>query len=71
VVAKEILQATEGGVKNFEPFIRYSGFTGSSINFNVILRVKTVTDQQLICHEFIKRIYGCYKQEGIIIQLQK
>ncbi|MDF2858617.1 MAG: MscS Mechanosensitive ion channel [Neobacillus sp.] len=70
-VAKEILQATEGGVKNFEPFIRYSGFTGSSINFNVILRVKTVTDQQLICHEFIKRIYGCYKQEGIIIQLQK
>ena len=70
-VAKEILQETEGGVKNFEPFIRYGSFGGSSINFNVILRVKTVTDQQLICHEFIKRIYARYKQEGIIIQLPK
>jgi len=70
-VAKETLQETEGGVKNFEPFIRYTGFTGASINFNVILRVNTVTDQQLICHEFIKKIYGRYKQEGIIIQFQK
>jgi small-conductance mechanosensitive channel len=70
-VAKEILQETKGGVKNFEPLIRYSSFTGSSINFNVILRVKAVTDQQLICHEFIKRIYARYKQEGIIIQLPK
>ena len=70
-VAKEILQETQGGVKNFEPFIRYGSFGGSSINFNVILRVKTVTDQQLICHEFIKRIYACYQQEGIIISIQK
>lgn len=70
-VAKEILQEIEGGVKTFEPFIRYSGFTGASINFNVILRVKAVTDQQLICHEFIKRVYVRYKQEGIMIQLPK
>ncbi len=71
VVAKEILQETQGGVKNFEPFIRYGSFGGASINFNVILRVKTVTDQQLICHEFIKRIYARYQQEGIIISIQK
>jgi len=70
-VAKEILQETEGGVKNFEPFIRYGGFAGSSINFNVILRVKTVTDQNLIRHEFIKKIYTRYKQEGIVIPVQK
>jgi small-conductance mechanosensitive channel len=70
-VAKEILQETEGGVKYFEPFIRYTGFTGVSINFNVILRVNTVTDQQLVCHEFIKKVYARYKQEGILIQLQK
>jgi small-conductance mechanosensitive channel len=70
-VAKEILQEIDGGVKNFEPFIRYGSFAGASINFNVILRVKAVTDQQLICHEFIKRIYECYQQEGIIMPVQK
>jgi small-conductance mechanosensitive channel len=70
-VAKEILQQTEGGVKNFEPVVRYGSFAGSSINFNVILRVKTVTDQHLIRHEFIKRIYKRYQQEGIIIPVQK
>lgn len=68
-VAKEIIQEIEGGAKKFDPYIRYNGFTGSSINFNVILRVNGVTDQQLICHEFIKRIYARYKQEGIMIQL--
>ncbi|MDF2633130.1 MAG: MscS Mechanosensitive ion channel [Pelosinus sp.] len=70
-VAKEILQETEGGVKTFEPFIRYGSFAGSSINFNVILRVKNVTDQHLIRHEFIKKIYARYQQEGIIIPFQK
>jgi len=70
-VAKEILQETEGGIKNFEPFIRYSSFGGASINFNVILRVKTVTDQHLVRHEFIKRIYKRYQQEGIVIPIQK
>ncbi len=70
-VAKEILQENEGGVKSFEPFIRYSSFAESSINFNVHLRVKTVTDQHLIRHEFIKRIYVRYQQEGIIIPFKK
>jgi small-conductance mechanosensitive channel len=70
-VAKEILQETEGGVKSFEPFIRYGSFTGSSIDFTVILRVKTVTDQNLIRHVFIKKIYARYQQEGIIIPFQK
>jgi small-conductance mechanosensitive channel len=70
-VAKEILQETEGGVKKFKPFVRYGSFAESSINFNVILRVKTVTDQHLIRHEFIKRIYTRYKQEGIVISSKK
>lgn len=68
-VAKEILQETEGGVNSFEPLVRYSSFAESSINFIVILRVKTVTDQHLIRHEFIKRIHARYQQEGIIIPL--
>ena len=66
-VAKEMLQETEGGVNSFEPLVRYSSFAESSINFSVILRVKTVTDQHLIRHEFIKRIHVRYQQEKIII----
>lgn len=66
-IAKEILQDTEGGVTSFEPCVRYVNFAESSINFNVILRVKTVTDQHLIRHEFIKRIHTRYQEEGIII----
>ncbi|VBB07577.1 mechanosensitive ion channel mscs transmembrane-2 [Lucifera butyrica] len=66
-VAKEILRETEGGVNNFEPVVRYVSFAESSINFNVILRVKSVTDQHLIRHEFIKRLHSRYQQEKIII----
>ena len=66
-VAKDVLHETPGGVNTFEPVVRYCSFAESSIEFNVILRVKTVTDQYLIRHEFIKRIHTRYQQEGIII----
>lgn len=66
-VAKIILQETEGGVNSFEPVVRYNGFAESSITFNVILRVKSVTDQYLVRHEFIKRLHVRYQQEGIKI----
>lgn len=66
-VAREVLQDTAGGVESFEPLVRYSGFADSSINLNVILRVKTVTDQFLVRHEFIKRLHARYQQEGVVI----
>jgi small-conductance mechanosensitive channel len=66
-VAKQILQEIEGGVKTFEPAVRYVSFGESSITFNVTLRVKTVTDQYLVRHEFIKRIHVRFQQEGIRI----
>jgi len=66
-VAKEVLRDTDGAVKNFDPFIRYNAFGESSIQFNVILRIKTVGDQHLIRHEFIKRLHVRYREEGITI----
>jgi small-conductance mechanosensitive channel len=66
-VAQEILQEIVGGVHSFEPVVRYNGFAESSITFNVILRVKSVTDQYLVRHEFIKRLHVRYQQQGIII----
>jgi small-conductance mechanosensitive channel len=70
-IAKQVLRDTAGGVKGFAPYIRYEGFAESGIHFNVILRVETVTDQSLIRHEFIKRIYKCYQQEGILVSPKK
>lgn len=70
-VAKEVLEETQGGVKGFEPLVRYCSFGEYSINFNVILRVKTVTNQSLIRHEFIKKVYARYQQEGIVIPVQR
>ncbi len=66
-VAKEVLRDTDGAVKDFDPFIRYNAFGESSIQFNVILRIKNVVDQHLIRHEFIKRLHMRYRDEGIKI----
>jgi small-conductance mechanosensitive channel len=66
-VAKEVLQQVEGGVKEFEPFIRYHTFSDFSINFTVILRAKEYVHKYLITHEFIKRLHRRYQLEGIEI----
>lgn len=66
-VAKEILREIEGGIPDFEPFMRYHTFADFSINFNVMLRAKEFFDQYLIKHEFIKRIHKRYEKEGIEI----
>jgi small-conductance mechanosensitive channel len=66
-VAEEVLQATEGAVSEFQPFIRYNTFAESSINFTVILRAKEYAAQYLIVHEFMKRLHQRYRLEGIEI----
>lgn len=66
-VAKQVMEEVPGGIKEFDPFIRYHTFGDSSINFTVILRVKEFTDKYLIKHEFIKRLHRRYKEEGIEI----
>jgi len=66
-VAKEVMQDVQGGVPEFQPFIRYNTFGDFSINFTVILRAKEFVDQYLIKHEFIKRLHQRYAKEGIII----
>ena len=66
-VAKQVLQEVEGGVKEFEPFIRYHTFSDFSINFTVILRAKEYVNKYLIIHEFIKRLHRRYQMESIEI----
>lgn len=66
-VAKEVLQGSLGGVKNFQPSLRYHTFGESGIHFSVTLRAKEFVDQYLIKHEFIKRLHKRYMAEGIVI----
>jgi small-conductance mechanosensitive channel len=66
-VAGEVMKMVQGGVVDFEPFIRYHTFSDSSIKFTVILRGKEFVDQYLIKHEFIKRLHERYRKEGINI----
>ncbi len=66
-VAKSVQQDVPGGVKEFEPFIRYHTFGDFSINFTVILRCEEFADQFLLKHEFVKRLHKRFKREGITI----
>ncbi|HEX6230164.1 MAG TPA: mechanosensitive ion channel family protein, partial [Actinomycetota bacterium] len=66
-VAAEVMREVDGGVPDFEPFIRYHTFGDSSIGFTTILRGKEFTDQYLIKHEFVKRLHERYRSEGIEI----
>jgi len=66
-VATAVMKDVEGGVPDFEPFIRYNAFADSSINLTVIMRGKEYVDQYLITHEFIKRLHARYAKEGITI----
>lgn len=66
-VGREVMREVKGGVREFEPFIRYHTFGDSSINFTVILRGCEFTDQFLIKHEFIKRLHERFQREAIEI----
>ena len=66
-VAKKVLKKIQGGESEFEPFVRFHTFGDSSIDFNVILRVKEFVNKYLIEHEFIKALHKRYKKEGINI----
>lgn len=70
-VAKDVLQKTAGGVKTFEPFIRYNSFGDSGIGFSVILQVEAFADQYLVTHEFIKALHERYQKAGIEIPYPK
>ncbi|RLG38757.1 MAG: mechanosensitive ion channel family protein [Candidatus Alkanophagales archaeon] len=66
-VARQVLRSVSGGVETFEPLVRFNNFGDSNIEFTVILRVKSIVDQYLVKHEFIKELTKAYAKEGIEI----
>ncbi len=66
-VGKEVMREVAGGVPEFQPFIQYTGFSDSCIDFSVIMRTKDFDSQPVIQHELIMRLHERYKREGIVI----
>lgn len=66
-VGQDVMATVEGGVSDFEPFVRFHTFGESSIDFTAILRAREYVDQYLVKHEFIKRLHRRFDQEGIVI----
>ncbi len=66
-VAREVVKDFEGGDTNFDPRVRYNTFNDSSIDFNVVVRVKDYFDRFTLKHEFIKKLHRRYDKENINI----
>jgi small-conductance mechanosensitive channel len=66
-VITQTLENTEGGVKGFEPLIRFINFADSSITVRAILRVQDYIYQFPVRSQFIKNLHKRFNQEGINI----
>lgn len=56
----------ENGIET-KPVFRYKEFGGSSINFTLSMDINEFSQQYILRHEFIKRLYKRFKAEGIEI----
>jgi hypothetical protein len=68
-VAREVVNAVEGGVIGAEPFRALTPFRGKRIDFNVVLRIQKFEAQFFIKHEFIKRLRNALPGEDIEISV--
>jgi small-conductance mechanosensitive channel len=66
-VARQLLREVPEGDPEFDPAIRFHTFGDSSIDFNVVLRARSVTDRFALVHEFHVRLKERYDAEGIEI----
>lgn len=66
-VIRETLHETEGGIKDFEPVVRFFAFGESSIKLKAILRVNDFLAQFAVKSAFIKKLQVRFKQEKINI----
>lgn len=63
--ASDVMKSVEGAVPDYEPVVRFTGFSDAGINLNVIMRADEVGCQFIIKHEFIKRLYKEFEAENI------
>ncbi len=64
-VGNEVQSGIEGAVRDFQPVVRFTGFTDNAVTFNLVLRAITYQDQFLLRHELIKRLNARLLAAGI------
>jgi small-conductance mechanosensitive channel len=69
-VARDVMRTVQGGVPTFDPFVRFHTFGDPGIGFSVIMRAQEFVDQQLVKHEFVKRLHKRFAAEGIAIPIK-
>lgn len=68
-VIRETLKETEGGLKDFEPVIRFFAVGDNRVNVRAILRVSEYSYKFRVRHEFIKKLQHRFRREGIKMPL--
>jgi small-conductance mechanosensitive channel len=66
-VARQAQQELEGAVRDWDPAVRFYDFGEYAMHLRVILRVEQYSERFPVQHEFIKRLYRRYLDEGISI----
>ncbi len=66
-IGKKILLENDGGIKDFEPVVRFYAFGDSAIQFRLILACENYEYQFVLAHKSIKLIHSTFKEKGIEI----
>jgi len=66
-VAREVQTSVEGAVATFQPNVRFSGFADLGLRGTVALRAKSIDDQAVVRHEFIRRLLLAFRDKGIVV----
>lgn len=66
-VAREVQRQSPAAVREFAPQLRFKSLGDFSVNFTVTLRAREFEARELVRHEFLKRLLGRYRAEGIEI----
>jgi small-conductance mechanosensitive channel len=66
-VARRVMADVEGGIPEYEPLVRFTGFGDSAVEFNVIVRAREFGNQFLVRSELIRQLLKRYRQESIIL----
>ncbi len=65
--AKKVLSQVKGGVKDFEPFVRFNNFGDHALELTLITQVEEIVDQYLVGHELRKEILRNFRKNKINI----
>ncbi|MCX7729057.1 MAG: mechanosensitive ion channel family protein, partial [Bacteroidia bacterium] len=66
-IGKKILNENEGGIKDFEPAVRFYAFGDSAILYRLVLACESYEFQFVLTHKTIKLIHSTFKEHGIEI----